>query len=149
MHSCYYKAWQEWKQPPESSLLSKMLSSRGWLAGPPAISWTTLHMPYGRGLKEHYTNLGLKNLVIYIVRSLLRQICKQSYLGHSVYSEYCNAYGLNSKIEKNLRILQKNIAWENSACLEYCYCVNRRIKQILKANRYVSSGDVHSYVIYT
>ncbi len=54
VHTWYYKAWQEWKQPPESSLLSLMSSSRGWLSGPPATSWAALYMPYGRGLKENF-----------------------------------------------------------------------------------------------
>ncbi len=47
----YYKAWQECNRPPESSLLSLMSSSHGWLAGPPVISWTSLQMPYGSGLR--------------------------------------------------------------------------------------------------
>ncbi len=42
-------SWQECNRPPESSLLSLMSSSQGLLAGPPAISWTALQMPDGRG----------------------------------------------------------------------------------------------------
>ncbi len=38
-------------RPPESSLLSLMSSSQGWPAGPSAISWTALQIPYGIGLR--------------------------------------------------------------------------------------------------
>ncbi len=44
------KAWQECNRPPKSSLFALMSSSQGCSAGPPAISWTALQMPYGRGL---------------------------------------------------------------------------------------------------
>ncbi len=38
-------------------------------------------------------------------------VCEISYIGHIAYSEYSDAYGLNSIKEKNLKIL-KDIAWE-------------------------------------
>jgi hypothetical protein len=40
----------------------------------------------------------------------INMVCEIGYMGHSAYLDYCDAYGLNSTIEKNLRILQKNIA---------------------------------------
>ncbi len=87
--TCYYKAWQVWKQTPESSLVSLMSPSRGWLAGPPAISWTALHMPYGRGLNIVFVYLpenGVTKCLFNPLFTVLLLLSVCTVYGYSIYA---------------------------------------------------------------
>jgi hypothetical protein len=44
-------------------------------------------------------------------------------MGHSAYSDYCDAYGLSYNKREKFENNKKTLHGKNSACLEYCYCV--------------------------
>jgi hypothetical protein len=147
VHSWYYKAWQECNWPPESSLLSLMSSTQGWLAGPLAILWTALLMPYRRGLTNRHSFLIYYNNKIYVELASLK-------IPKSLWPWFKKVKRVRLKnviyLMEHKHVLRPNISVYDLLLVKECQCTknNRRRCTFYKKNIFVNLWSYSRIIIF-